>query len=172
MFPSKVTAYQKTALAIRATGRPMIFSVCRYGWPAVGEWGVAPTRGVSVWREEFVESISAVRPPMVAKLRSALEVSGVRESVKAFGWPVEFADIDIASCQVPASLPPSSSRASLALARLLPPRRRRPSRCRISRRIGPELCSPPDLPQPNPARSRPPQANRHGARAAAEWSLT
>jgi alpha-galactosidase len=41
-------AYQKMALAIRATRRPMIFSICQYGWLDVGEWGAAA--GGNLWR--------------------------------------------------------------------------------------------------------------------------
>lgn len=41
-------AYQKMALALRATGRPFIFSLCQYGWLNVGEWGAAA--GGNLWR--------------------------------------------------------------------------------------------------------------------------
>ena len=41
-------AYQKMALALRATGRPIIFSLCQYGWLNVGEWGEAA--GGNLWR--------------------------------------------------------------------------------------------------------------------------
>ncbi len=41
-------AYQKLALALRATGRPIIFSLCQYGWLNVGEWGAAA--GGNLWR--------------------------------------------------------------------------------------------------------------------------
>ncbi|MBZ5620178.1 MAG: glycoside hydrolase family 27 protein [Acidobacteriia bacterium] len=41
-------AYQKMALALRATKRPMIYSLCQYGWQEVGEWGAAA--GGNLWR--------------------------------------------------------------------------------------------------------------------------
>ena len=41
-------AYQKMALALRATGRPIIYSLCQYGWLNVGEWGAAA--GGNLWR--------------------------------------------------------------------------------------------------------------------------
>ncbi|HUI54574.1 MAG TPA: glycoside hydrolase family 27 protein [Bryobacteraceae bacterium] len=42
------SAYQEMALALRATGRPIIFSLCQYGWLNVGEWGAAA--GGNLWR--------------------------------------------------------------------------------------------------------------------------
>ncbi len=41
-------AYQKMAMALRATGRPIVFSLCQYGWLNVGEWGAAA--GGNLWR--------------------------------------------------------------------------------------------------------------------------
>jgi alpha-galactosidase len=41
-------AYQKMALALRATRRPIIFSLCEYGWQDPGEWG--PGAGGNLWR--------------------------------------------------------------------------------------------------------------------------
>ena len=41
-------AYQKMALALRSTGRDIIFSLCQYGWLNVGEWGAAA--GGNLWR--------------------------------------------------------------------------------------------------------------------------
>ncbi len=41
-------AYQKMALALRATGRPIVYSLCQYGWLDVGEWGGAA--GGNLWR--------------------------------------------------------------------------------------------------------------------------
>ena len=41
-------AYEKMALALRAAKRPMIFSLCEYGWQDVGEWGAAA--GGNLWR--------------------------------------------------------------------------------------------------------------------------
>jgi alpha-galactosidase len=41
-------AYVKMANAIKATGRPMVLSLCQYGWDAVWEW--APELGGNLWR--------------------------------------------------------------------------------------------------------------------------
>ena len=41
-------AYQQMALALRATGRPIVYSLCQYGWFNVGEWGAAA--GGNLWR--------------------------------------------------------------------------------------------------------------------------
>lgn len=41
-------AYDKMAKALKATGRPIVFSLCQYGWDAVWEW--APALGGNVWR--------------------------------------------------------------------------------------------------------------------------
>ncbi|MGB8098774.1 MAG: glycoside hydrolase family 27 protein [Terracidiphilus sp.] len=41
-------AYVKMAKALAATGRPIVFSFCQYGWDAVWEW--APEIGGNLWR--------------------------------------------------------------------------------------------------------------------------
>jgi alpha-galactosidase len=41
-------AYVKMGNALRATGRPIVFSLCQYGWDAVWEW--APQLGGNLWR--------------------------------------------------------------------------------------------------------------------------
>ena len=43
-----VDAYVKMGNALRATGRPIVFSLCQYGWDAVWEW--APPLGGNLWR--------------------------------------------------------------------------------------------------------------------------
>jgi alpha-galactosidase len=43
-----VEAYVKMGNALRATGRPIVFSLCQYGWDAVWEW--APQLGGNLWR--------------------------------------------------------------------------------------------------------------------------
>ncbi|MGH9415786.1 MAG: glycoside hydrolase family 27 protein, partial [Terriglobales bacterium] len=40
--------YEKMALALRATGRPIVFSLCEYGWENVGAWGAEV--GGNLWR--------------------------------------------------------------------------------------------------------------------------
>jgi alpha-galactosidase len=41
-------AYAKMDKALKATGRPIVFSLCQYGWDAVWEW--APSVGGNLWR--------------------------------------------------------------------------------------------------------------------------
>ncbi|MGH9412698.1 MAG: glycoside hydrolase family 27 protein [Terriglobales bacterium] len=40
--------YEKMARALRATGRPIAFSLCEYGWENVGQWGAQV--GGNLWR--------------------------------------------------------------------------------------------------------------------------
>ena len=41
-------AYLKMDKALKATGRPIVYSLCQYGWDAVWEWG--PKVGANAWR--------------------------------------------------------------------------------------------------------------------------
>jgi alpha-galactosidase len=41
-------AYEKMGKALKATGRPIVYSFCQYGWDAVWEW--APQYGANLWR--------------------------------------------------------------------------------------------------------------------------
>ena len=41
-------AYEKMHQAIGKTGRPMVYSLCQYGWDSVWEWG--PEVGANLWR--------------------------------------------------------------------------------------------------------------------------
>ncbi len=43
-----IAAYAKMDKALKATGRPIVFSLCQYGWDAVWEW--APSVGGNLWR--------------------------------------------------------------------------------------------------------------------------
>lgn len=43
-----IDAYRKMNEALKAAGRPMVFSLCQYGWDAVWEW--APSVGGNMWR--------------------------------------------------------------------------------------------------------------------------
>jgi len=43
-----IAAYDKMSKALRATGRPIVFSLCQYGWDAVWEW--APSVGGNLRR--------------------------------------------------------------------------------------------------------------------------
>lgn len=41
-------AYERMHKALQATGRPIVYSFCQYGWDAVWEWG--PSLGANLWR--------------------------------------------------------------------------------------------------------------------------
>ena len=43
-----IAAYEKMGNALKSTGRPIVFSLCQYGWDAVWEW--APAIGGNLWR--------------------------------------------------------------------------------------------------------------------------
>ena len=43
-----VAAYDKMGKALKATGRPIVYSFCQYGWDSVWEW--APALGGNLWR--------------------------------------------------------------------------------------------------------------------------
>jgi len=43
-----IAAYDKMNKALKATGRPIVYSLCEYGWDAVWEW--APSVGGNLWR--------------------------------------------------------------------------------------------------------------------------
>jgi alpha-galactosidase len=43
-----IAAYDKMDKALKATGRPIVYSLCQYGWDAVWEWG--PQEGANLWR--------------------------------------------------------------------------------------------------------------------------
>ncbi len=43
-----VAAYDKMGKALQTTGRPIVYSLCQYGWDAVWEW--APSVGGNLWR--------------------------------------------------------------------------------------------------------------------------
>jgi alpha-galactosidase len=43
-----IDAYQKMHKALESTGRPIVYSLCQYGWDAVWEWG--PSVGANLWR--------------------------------------------------------------------------------------------------------------------------
>jgi alpha-galactosidase len=41
-------AYEKMGKALKAAGRPIVYSFCQYGWDSVWEWG--PAIGANLWR--------------------------------------------------------------------------------------------------------------------------
>jgi len=46
-----IAAYDKMGKALRATGRPIVYSLCQYGLDNVWEWG--PSVGANMWRSTY-----------------------------------------------------------------------------------------------------------------------
>ena len=44
-----IAAYKKMDEALKATGRPIVYSLCQYGWDSVWEWGPQQV-GANLWR--------------------------------------------------------------------------------------------------------------------------
>jgi alpha-galactosidase len=63
-------AYQKMHLAILATGRPMIYSLCQYGIGSVWEWG--PEVGANLWRTTDDISASYIRMALIGFSQAGL----------------------------------------------------------------------------------------------------
>src|SRR5215467_13133464 len=45
-----VDAYERMHTALVATGRPIVYSLCQYGWDAVWEWAPGSKVGGNLWR--------------------------------------------------------------------------------------------------------------------------
>src|SRR6185437_12193713 len=45
-----IAAYRTMHDALRAAGRPIVFSMCQYGWDASWEWAAGPGIGANLWR--------------------------------------------------------------------------------------------------------------------------
>jgi len=60
-FAIEKAAYEKMHKALAATGRPIVFSLCQYGWNNVWEWG--PEVGGNLWRT--TDDINDTYPRMV-----------------------------------------------------------------------------------------------------------
>jgi len=45
-----VDAYERMHAALKATGRPIVYSLCQYGWDAVWEWAPGAKVGGNLWR--------------------------------------------------------------------------------------------------------------------------
>ncbi|MBA2079246.1 glycoside hydrolase family 27 protein [Rhodanobacter sp. PCA2] len=45
-----IAAYRTMHDALRTAGRPIVFSMCQYGWDASWEWAAGPDIGANLWR--------------------------------------------------------------------------------------------------------------------------
>ncbi|MDR3735457.1 MAG: glycoside hydrolase family 27 protein [Acidobacteriaceae bacterium] len=63
-------AYEKMHQAIVKTGRPMVYSLCQYGWDSVWEWG--PQVGANLWRTTGDISANFDRISMIGRGQAGL----------------------------------------------------------------------------------------------------
>jgi alpha-galactosidase len=64
-------AYEKMHKAILKTGRPMVYSLCQYGWDSVWEWG--PSVGANLWRTTGDISANFDRMSLIGRGQAGLE---------------------------------------------------------------------------------------------------
>ena len=66
-----IAAYDKMSKALKATGRPIVLSLCQYGWDAPWEW--APALGGNLWRTTGDIEANWDRMYAIASQQSGLE---------------------------------------------------------------------------------------------------
>jgi alpha-galactosidase len=77
-------AYVKMGKALRATGRPIVYSFCQYGWDAVWEWG--PGIGANLWR-----TTGDIRPAW----DSMYTILSQQEGLQSYAGPGHWNDPDM-----------------------------------------------------------------------------
>ncbi len=77
-------AYEKMGKALKATGRPIVFSLCQYGWDAVWEW--APALGGNLWR-----TTGDIRPTW----DSMYTILSEQEGLESYAGPGHWNDPDM-----------------------------------------------------------------------------
>jgi len=63
-------AYEKMHQAMVKTGRPMVYSLCQYGWDSVWEWG--PQVGANLWRTTGDISANFDRMSLIGRSQAGL----------------------------------------------------------------------------------------------------
>jgi alpha-galactosidase len=63
-------AYEKMHQALLKTGRPIVYSLCQYGWDSVWEWG--PTVGGNLWRTTGDISANFDRMSLIGRSQAGL----------------------------------------------------------------------------------------------------
>jgi alpha-galactosidase len=63
-------AYEKMHHAIVKTGRPMVYSLCQYGWDSVWQWG--PSVGANLWRTTGDISANFDRMSLIGREQAGL----------------------------------------------------------------------------------------------------
>jgi alpha-galactosidase len=77
-------AYEKMGKALKATGRPIVYSFCQYGWDAVWEW--APQYGGNLWR-----TTGDIRPMW----DSVYTILSSQEGLESYAGPGHWNDPDM-----------------------------------------------------------------------------
>jgi len=83
-----IAAYQKMSDALKAatakTGRPIVFSLCQYGWDAPWEW--APALGGNLWR---------TTGDVEAKWQSIYDIASQQSGLESYSGPGHWNDPDM-----------------------------------------------------------------------------
>ncbi|KAA6455699.1 glycoside hydrolase family 27 protein [Acidobacteria bacterium AB60] len=77
-------AYEKMGKALRDTGRPIVYSLCQYGWDAVWEW--APALGGNLWR---------TTGDIQANWNSVYSILSAQEGLEKYAGPGHWNDPDM-----------------------------------------------------------------------------
>jgi len=79
-----IAAYDKMAKALKATGRPILFSLCQYGWDSPWEW--APALGGNAWR-----TTGDIQP----RWQSIYDIIGQQKGLAQYAGPGHWNDPDM-----------------------------------------------------------------------------
>jgi alpha-galactosidase len=77
-------AYDKMGKALKATGRPIVYSFCQYGWDSVWEW--APGIGGNLWR---------TTGDIEARWQSIYDILSQQKGLAAYAGPGHWNDPDM-----------------------------------------------------------------------------
>jgi alpha-galactosidase len=79
-----VAAYEKMGKALKATGRPIVFSLCQYGWDSPWEW--APALGGNLWR---------TTGDIQARWQSIYDIASEQSGLEKYAGPGHWNDPDM-----------------------------------------------------------------------------
>src|SRR3569833_1511476 len=78
-----IAAYDKMSKALKATGRPIVLSLCQYGWDSPWEW--APELGGNLWR---------TTGDIEARWQSIYDILGQQKGLAQYAGPGHWNDPD------------------------------------------------------------------------------
>jgi alpha-galactosidase len=79
-----IASYEKMGKALKATGRPIVFSLCQYGWDAPWEW--APALGGNLWR---------TTGDIEARWQSIYDIASQQSGLEKYSGPGHWNDPDM-----------------------------------------------------------------------------